>query len=135
MQAPQRATGAIGQEITVAWLDTFPEKAKTASRVWMQAEFLEVKSWVLNRLTRGSEMIGRGLPAIDWREDWIAFGVRDKQGKELSLCMVPKKSTAADAVMKLKKGDHLRLSGTLKSFAYMGENDPWFQVSEVEILK
>lgn len=135
-------TGMV--EFTVQQSKNFPEKTKV--NCWMDAEFEEINSDELLDLTRDSEADAREIAAIageqadnmDFRDDFLGVHVADKNGDSFNYCFASKKPPMVDDLMKLHKGDRVRLWGYVDNFGggFGGdEYQLWFQIYRIEIIE
>ncbi len=139
-------------EATVSLMKNFPEKFKEISNNWMDVEFDELNNDNLLELQRACDAENKYLSSIagnspeefqfDWRENGLGFYVKDKNGNYYGYCWVSKHMPVINDLVKLKKGDKVRLIGNVdamgKSFGSFGGSDQyqlWFQVLKIEIIE
>jgi len=68
---------------------------------------------------------------------WLCFTIKDKAGRSYDRCILPKMKPAATVVPKLRRGDKIRVIGTLSDLEVFGadKHDLWFYVQRIQMIK
>lgn len=95
---------------------------------WMDVEFLRINNLPVQLYL-----------AKEQQRTLLAFQIKDQNGDYYGNCFMNRKAPLTRELMKLKRGDRVRLIGqvvAMVSPAVDSENDiPWFRVASIEMIK
>jgi hypothetical protein len=93
---------------------------------WMDVEFVKIDDTPVR------------LYLNDLHSEFLSFQVKDKNGDYYGDCVVDRKTPVFSKLTKLKRGDKVRLIGSVAYKGYCGgycNGIPWFQVDSIEMIK